>query len=262
MKESSASAPFKKLCRLAGEAVCRYGMIGENDRILVGLSGGKDSFILLETLHHLRAAAPVSFDVIAATFDPGFPEFNASGIHDFCVSRNWEHHVVGMDIASVIEEKDFSRSPCVLCSRLRRGRLYRLARELGCGKLALGHHLDDIVISFLMSLCRGQGLATMAPVVRPRNAENPCVIRPLVLAPENLIRACAEAADLPVSGVCRYEKQLAAGDRKFFARTLASWEKHIPALRSNIARSLANPRVDHLLRPPEKEDKRERPERP
>ena len=256
MAELSGSAPFRKLCRLAGEAVCRYDMIGENDRVMVGLSGGKDSFVLLETLHHLRSVAPVSFDVVAATFDPGFPEFDAAAIRDFCVSRGWEHHVVSMDIASIIAEKDFSRSPCVLCSRLRRGRLYRLARELKCSKLALGHHLDDIAISFLMSLCRGQGLATMAPVVKPQNEADPQVIRPLALVPESLIRACAAEADLPAAGVCRYEEQLASGDRKFFAQTLALWEKRIPALRSNIARSLADPRTDHLLIPPVKDDGR------
>lgn len=250
MTETELPPQFKKIRRLAGEAVVRYGMIGEGDRVLVGLSGGKDSFVLLETLHHLRSVAPVSFDVIAATFDPGFPEFDAAAIRDFCASRRWEHHVAGMDIASIIAEKDFSRSPCVLCSRLRRGRLYRLARELKCNKLALGHHLDDIAISFLMSLCRGQGLATMAPVVKPRNEADPQVIRPLALVPESLIRACAGAADFPAAGICRYEEQLAAGDRKFFAQTLALWEKRIPALRSNIARSLADPRLDHLLVPP------------
>ncbi|MBQ7207061.1 MAG: tRNA 2-thiocytidine(32) synthetase TtcA [Lentisphaeria bacterium] len=254
MKETELPPQFKKIRRLAGEAVVRYGMIGEGDRVLVGLSGGKDSFILLEVLHKLRAAAPISFDVVAVTFDPGFPEFNAAGIRAFCVARNWEHHVIEMDIAGIVAEKDFSRAPCVLCSRLRRGRLYRLARELDCGKLALGHHLDDIIVSFLMNLCRGRGISTMAPAVPPKSPGKPWVIRPLALVPESLIAACAREMDLPPAGVCRYKEQLDCGDRKYFAQTVDSWEKRIPNLRSNIVRALMRPEPEHLLRPLEKVD--------
>ena len=241
------SVNFKKLRKIAGNAIVKYGMISSGDRILCGLSGGKDSFVLVELLHQLRKAAPVDFDIVCVTFDPGFPEFNASDTCAFCKERNWEHHVIKMQIADIIDEKDFDHAPCVMCSRLRRGKLYGFAREMNCGKLALGHHLDDIIISFIMSLCRGQGVTTMAPVVPPKTADKPCIIRPLALAPESLICQCAAEMELPRAGICRYKEQLEAGDRKYFAETIAEWEKRIPNLRSNIAHSLQNPQWEHLL---------------
>ncbi|MBO5762270.1 MAG: tRNA 2-thiocytidine(32) synthetase TtcA, partial [Lentisphaeria bacterium] len=184
------SVNFKKLRKIAGNAIVKYDMISAGDRILCGLSGGKDSFVLVELLHQLRKAAPIDFDVVCVTFDPGFPEFNAEGTAAYCRQRSWEHHIIKMQIAEIIEEKDFNHAPCVMCSRLRRGKLYGLAKELNCGKLALGHHLDDIIISFIMSLCRGQGVTTMAPVVPPKAEGNPCIIRPLALAPESQISQC------------------------------------------------------------------------
>ena len=246
------SASFKKLRKISGDAIVRYRMISDGDRILAGLSGGKDSFVLLELLHQLQKVAPVSFEIAAVTFDPGFPEYNVKETALYCQRKGWEHHVIAMKIADIIDEKDFSHAPCVMCSRLRRGRLYRAARELNCSKLALGHHLDDVIISFLMSLCRGQGLATMAPVVKPQEKGNPVVIRPLVLAPESLIRQCAGEMELPAAGICRYREQLDSGDRKFFGSTIARWEERIPDLRSNIANSLRNPKTAHLLCEPEK----------
>ena len=242
-----SSVNFKKLRKIAGETIVKYGMISDGDRILCGLSGGKDSFVLVELLHQLQKAAPVRFEIAAVTFDPGFPEFNTAGTASFCREKGWEHHIIEMKISEIIEEKDFSHAPCVMCSRLRRGKLYGLAQELRCGKLALGHHLDDIVISFLMSLCRGQGITTMAPVVPPKSADKPCIIRPLALAPESLICACAREMDLPHAGICRYKEQLEDGDRQYFARTVAQWEQRIPNLRSNIAHSLRNPQLSHLL---------------
>ena len=122
------SLNFKKLRKAAGEAVVRYGMISDGDRILCGLSGGKDSFVLVELLHQLQKAAPVKFDIIAVTFDPGFPEFNTAATAAYCCQKGWEHHIINMKIADIIEEKDFSHAPCVMCSRLRRGKLYGLAQ--------------------------------------------------------------------------------------------------------------------------------------
>ena len=95
--------PCRKLCKLTGEAIGRFRMIGDGDRVLVGLSGGKDSFALLHVLHELRRRAPVRFEVIAATFDPGFPEFNLEGIRAYCRERNWEHHTVSLPIAQILE---------------------------------------------------------------------------------------------------------------------------------------------------------------
>ena len=238
---------FAELCRFAGQAAVDYRMIDPGDRILVGASGGKDSFMLLHVLDHLRQVAPVDFSFAAATFDPGYPEFSADAIAGCCRDRGWEHHTVRLDIAGILRDKDWEKSPCVLCSRLRRGKLYGLCRELGCNKLALGHHFDDLATSFLMSLCRGQGLSTMAPVVPPQNPGNPTVIRPLALAPESLIARCAEAMNIPRYGLCRYREQLQAGDRRYFRELVDKLAERIPDLRTNLRRSLARVEKDHLL---------------
>ena len=238
---------FKKLCRISGETVVKYRLIEDGDRILVGVSGGKDSFILMHLLAHLQSAAPVHFEFEAVTFDPGFPEFAAEKTAEYCRKMNWNHHTVNMNIASIIEEKSFDRSPCVLCSRLRRGKLYGMANELKCNKLALGQHLDDIISSMLISLCRGQGITTMAPRVVPDSPENPVIIRPLALVPEALVAQCAEDFGIEVGGICRYKEQLESGDRVYFKNLISQLAGHIPDLRSNIAHSLQKVEIDHLL---------------
>ena len=238
---------FTAICRLAGEAAVRYNMTRSGDRVLVGVSGGKDSFVLLHVLDHLQKAAPVEFSFVAATFDPGFSNFGTELVSDYCQEHGWEHHTIKMDVASIIKEKDFEGSPCVLCSRLRRGKLYGLASELKCNRLALGQHLDDIVISFLMSVCRGQGISTMAPVVNPKKPEYPAVIRPLALVPEKLIADYAKLLDLPPAGNCAYKQQLLSGDRAAFKELLGTLEQRIPDIRSNIARSLRRVETEHLL---------------
>ncbi len=245
------SSVFKKLCRIAGETAVKYRLIDDGDRILVGVSGGKDSLVLMHILEHLRSVAPVDFDFEAVTFDPGFPEFAADKTADYCKEHNWKHHIIPLDVASVIAEKSFERSPCVLCSRLRRGKLYGAAKEFKCNKLALGQHLDDIVSSLLISLCRGQGVTTMAPRVIPDNPEYPIVIRPLALLPESLIVEYAATLQLPQAGICRYKEQLESGDRVYFKNLITSLSEHIPDLRSNIAHSLTNVELDHLLILPE-----------
>jgi len=222
-------------------------MIADGDRILLGISGGKDSLALLHILNHLRAVAPVKFELQAVTFDPGFPGFNAAGVGDYCRELGVPHRIVGLPVAEIIEEKGFDRSPCVLCSRLRRGILYRTAGEERCGKLALGQHLDDIIISFLMSLCRGQGLKTMAPRVAPERAGTPEVIRPLAFVPEEMIRRWAAGMQLPSGGSCKYRSELESGDRRYFAGVLAGLEERIPDIRSNFFHSLGKVELKHLL---------------
>ena len=243
------TSAFRELCRLAGQAVARYRMIGEGDRILVGLSGGKDSFLLLHVLHALRRRAPIRFDLVAATFDPGFPEFNADAIAAYCREQKWEHRIIRFDIAALLEEKQFEATPCILCSRLRRGRLYGLAEREKCGKLALGQHFDDIAVSFLMSLCRGQGLTTMGPNVAAKAKEQIRIIRPLALAPESLIIRCRDERTLPGAGKCRYEELLADGDRAYFRQLLDVLAERIPNLRSQMLRSLGNIQTEYLLDP-------------
>ncbi len=243
---------FKKLCRLAGETVVRYRLIADGDRILAGASGGKDSFMLLHLLDHLKRIAPVKFDFCAATFDPGFPGFGTEIIAEYCRKHNWEHHTVAVDIPAVIKDKAMEENPCMLCSRLRRGNLYRLAVELKCNKLALGQHLDDVLSSFFMSLCRGQGLTSMAPLVKPKDPAHPVVIRPLALVPENLIIECAKSFSFPEkSGVCAYEKHLKSGDRAYFAGLVRTLAEKIPGFYGNAVNSLGRIEAEHLLVVPE-----------
>lgn len=241
--------PFRELCKLTTQAIVKYQMIAAGDRILVGLSGGKDSFALLHVLHELARRSPVKFELIAATFDPGYPGFNASGIAAYCRARNWPHEQIALPIAPILAEKKFTDAPCVLCSRLRRGKLYGLAAQLGCRKLALGQHFDDIAASFLMSFCRGQGLTTMGPNVPTNSTEKLRIIRPFAMVPESLIVECTGRWELPEAGKCHYENRLAAGDRAAFRRLIDDLAERIPNLRSQMLRSLSNLQPGYLLDP-------------
>ena len=225
--------------RKAGEAVVNYKMIEANDRIFIGLSGGKDSFVLAHVLYELQKKAPIPFELVCGTFDPGFPGFGIDIIRDYAQTQNWEFHSVKLDIAPLIAEKNFSDSPCALCSRLRRGHLYTLMDKLKCSKLALGHHADDAIISFLMSFFRGHGISTMGPNVPA--LDNKRLIRPLILVPECKIATFAQQIQFPICGTCRYKNQLdQSGDRAFFRNLLANIEKRIPDFRSLALKSMAN----------------------
>lgn len=232
--------------RKTGEAVVKFNMIEQNDRIFVGLSGGKDSFVLAHVLHELQKKAPVDFEIVCGTFDPGFPDFNIEAISAYAKSQNWEFHSAGLDIEPIIAEKGFEDAPCALCSRLRRGHLYKLADKLKCNKLALGHHADDAIISFIMAYFRGHGLTTMGPNVPAK--ENKRIIRPLILVPEKLISDFAADLELPICGKCRYKKYLDIhGDRAFFSRILAEIESKIPDLRSLAIKSMGKIEGNHLF---------------
>ncbi|MBR7140492.1 MAG: hypothetical protein IKD44_13250 [Lentisphaeria bacterium] len=236
-----------KIRKLAGECIGRFGLIEENDRILAGLSGGKDSFILLHVLHFFQKVAPVKFEVIAGTIDPGYPEFNLQSISDYCRARKWSHYSVKIPMTEILSEKKLEAAPCGLCSRLRRGKLYGLAKELKCNKLALGQHLDDLIASFFMSLCRGQGIKTMAPLAKPENPEHPTVIRPLALVPEELLKETASCNSFPSAGSCRYEELLESGDRQYFRSLADTLSERIPDFRSNFIHSLGHIEPEHLM---------------
>ena len=238
---------FQKICRLAGAAIADYRMIREDDRILIGVSGGKDSMLLLHLQHYFQAKAPIRFQLAAATFDPGFEGFDAEGTAEVCRTLKIEHHIIRLQVREVIERTGTTHKPCVVCSRLRRGKLYGLARELGCGKLALGQHLDDIAVSFLISCCRGGGLTTMGPNV-PSEDGSIRVIRPLAYVEEKLAAEAANELGILPRGECIYKKQLEEhGDRAYFKRKLREMEQEIPDLLQNMRHSLADLRPGYLL---------------
>ncbi len=238
---------LKKIYKNTGAAIGDYSMIRDGDSLLVGVSGGKDSMLLLHVLARLQRKAPVRFSLTAATFDPGFPGFDAEGTKEFCDSLGVQHHTIRLNVQNVIEKTGTQTRPCILCSRLRRGHLYALAKKLGCNKLALGQHLDDIAVSFLISLCRGGGLTTMGPNV-PSDDDAIRIIRPFAYVEEKMTLQAAEKLNIPLRGECIYKQQLEeSGDRAYFKRQLREMEKHIPNLLQNILHSLSDVRPPYLL---------------
>ncbi|MBQ7393680.1 MAG: hypothetical protein IJV89_04945 [Lentisphaeria bacterium] len=246
MKKENTPA-FHKLCRLAGQAVGRFRMIADGDRILVGLSGGKDSITLLHVLYAMQKRAPIRFELFPAVFDPGFPGFGLELLQKYAEEQHWDLHILKTDVAAALDPEK-TNAPCVLCSRIRRGKLANLAQELQCNKLALGHHLDDLLISFLMSAARGQGLTTMGPNVRSKSVPSLRIIRPMALAEESLIReAASELGPYPDAGKCMYHNELADGDRIYFREMLETMAERIPHIRSQLLYSLGKVETDYLL---------------
>lgn len=241
-----SNAP-ERLRRLAGKASADYRMILPGDRLLVGVSGGKDSMVLLSVLAAIREKAPFPFQLTAATFDPGFPGFGTEMTATFCKKLGVEHHTIPFDMPALLQEKGNPDSPCVLCSRMRRGCLYTFAKKNGCNKLVLGQHMDDVVISFLISLSRGEGLTTMGPNVLSEDGTIR-VIRPLIYAPESLVAEAADTLDISVHGECLYKDFLSEkGVRSYFKKLLNQMEERIPDIRSHILHSLTDLRPSYLL---------------
>ena len=251
---AEAARAFNKVCSQAACASARYNMLEPGDRVLAALSGGLDSLVMLETLIVLQKKVPFDFDLQAITFDPTFPEFNSQSIVEYCRQRQIKHTVISLDIAALLQNTpgERLRRPCVRCSRLRRGKLYGAARELQANKLALGHHADDLLESFVISLIRGQGLTTMGPNVRAdeanTQAENLRIIRPLALLEEKTVKLAAGCFEFPVAGVCPYKDELeASGDRAWAKRELARWQKRVPDLKTLMLKSLGKVEVEWLL---------------
>ncbi len=247
-KDPEKSRAFREICRLAGQAVGRYDLIRAGDRLLLGVSGGKDSLTLAHVLQYMKRRSPVRFELELATFDPMFPDFGMADLEAYCAAQDWRLHVTRIDIGELIREKNFD-NPCMICSRLRRGKLYGLAARLGCNKLVLAQHLDDAIISLLMSMARGQGITTMGPNVAAKE-ENIRIIRPLIMTPEPLIVESAANFNFPNSGKCAFAERLEAdGDRAYFKRLLAEMERRIPHIRNQMLRSMSHLEPDYLLDP-------------
>ena len=192
--------------RRAGAAIAKYRMINPGDRIMVCLSGGKDSAVLLRTLCLLQKRSPVKFELGGAVFHPGFERFNIASIKKQAEECGIKLHITGADIPLIIEDKSAQDHPCMLCSRLRRGALYSLAEKEGYNKLALGHHLDDLAETTLMNLCFRADFETMHPV-QPFFDGKLHIIRPLIETRESVVRRLAESYDLPVvKPVCPYDQ--------------------------------------------------------
>jgi len=238
---------FKKICKKATKAIKTFNMIEEGDKIMVGLSGGKDSMMLMHVMTHLQRRAPIKFELCAGTFDPGFNEFNGEALKNYALEQGWEYHVTELDMQPILDEKSNGRNPCSLCSRLRRGNLHGLMDELGCTKLVLAQHLDDICNSLLIGLFRGHGLKTMGPNVAADGGKKR-LIRPLAFTPEQWIIKAKEMFEFPKTGECDYEHLVeTTGDRAYFANWLVELEKRFPHVRETMLASMMDVRTDHLL---------------
>jgi len=236
----------KRLHRQAGQAIADYTMIQGGDKVMVCLSGGKDSYGLLDILMNLQARAPVAFELIAVNLDqkqPGFPEHV---LPDYLTRIGVPFRIVEQDTYSIVKRViPEGRTMCSLCSRLRRGVLYRVASELGATKIALGHHRDDILETFFLNLFHGGQLKTMPPKLVSDDGRH-VVIRPLAYCEERDLAAYAEEKQFPIipCTLCGSQENL---QRKAVKAMLREWEKRHPGRVETLFTALQNVTPSHLL---------------
>src|SRR5258706_6542864 len=190
-----------RLAKKVTRAITEYGLIEDGDRVMVGLSGGKDSWALLNILDVLRKRAPISFSLVAVTVDSGYDGYRHDLIATTCEQRGWECRIEHTGIGGVMEDLLDGATPCSLCARLRRGVLYRIATEVRATKIALGHHLGDFIETLLLNLFFAGALKAMPARLVSDNGEH-VVIRPLVFIGEDEARAYAKECELPIVGCC------------------------------------------------------------
>ncbi len=229
-----------------GRALADYRMIEDGDRILVAVSGGKDSFTMLHLLSALAPRAPVKFTLKAVNIDQGHPGFPAERFTAYMVESGYDFRMVREDTYSIVTEKiPAGKTYCPLCSRLRRGILYRVATELGCNKIALGHHRDDILQTLLLNLLFAGQLAAMPPRLLG-NGGRTTVIRPLAYCAEEDILAYSEEARFPIvpCDLCGSQENL---QRKIVGKMLTDWETRRPGTKAIMLAALRNVRPTQLL---------------
>lgn len=235
-----------RLCRRVGRAITDYHMIRHGDKVMVCLSGGKDSYGLLDILLLLQQRAPVRFDIVAVNLDqrqPGFPEHV---LPDYLASRGVPFHIEQRDTYSVVKRLIPEGQPtCSLCSRLRRGHLYRVATELGATKIALGHHRDDLLETVMMNMLTGGKMAAMAPKLLSEDGHH-VVIRPLVYVEEQDLERYAVLRAFPIipCDLCGSQDNLKRKEVKAFLREV---EKQFPRSLDSMAAALANILPSHLM---------------
>lgn len=237
----------KRILRRAGEAIQAYNLIEAGDRILVGLSGGKDSWALLEVLTTLRKRAPIKFEVHGITVDPGFPRFEPDRIAEECEMRGVAHHVLAAPIDAMVRAQPDS-TPCIICSRLRRGVLYTFAKERGFTKIALGHHLDDLLETLLLNLFFEGRLAAMPLRLTSDDGAN-VVIRPLGTCEERDLQRYAWLKGYPIVPCgCPLCGASALESRRAQAKELiATLQGSIPQIKASMLHALQNVKPSHLL---------------
>jgi tRNA 2-thiocytidine biosynthesis protein TtcA len=236
----------KKLCRLTGQAIVDYNMIEDGDKVMVCLSGGKDSYAMLDILMKLKERAPINFDLVAVNLDqkqPGFPE---DVLPNYLKKLGIPFHIEEQDTYGIVKRVvPEGKTTCGLCSRLRRGILYRVAGELGATKIALGHHRDDILETLLMNMFHGGKLKGMPPKLRSDDGKH-IVIRPLAYVPERYLERYAQQMDFPIipCNLCGSQENL---QRNAMKAMLREWEKKYPGRVESLFSSLQNVVPSHLM---------------
>ncbi len=236
-----------RIAKKVARASIEHGLLARNDRVMVGLSGGKDSWALLQVLDVIRQRAPFPFSVIAVNVDSGYKDFKHDVIRRACEDRGWEIRIEHTEIGEVMDDLlEANATPCSLCARLRRGVLYRIAEEEGATKIALGHHLDDFIETLLLNLFFGGSLKAM-PARLVSDNERHVVIRPLVYVSEQEALDYAMASELPIVGCCCP----ACGDlslqRQRLKRLIGELEREHPGIKSSMLKAIQNVHPRHLL---------------
>src|SRR5215468_7035858 len=236
-----------RLAKKTTKAIIDYSMIEDGDRVMVGLSGGKDSWALLQVLDVLRQRAPIAFSLVAVNVDSGYKEYKHELIASTCKARGWgyriEHTGIGQTIDDILDD---GATPCSLCARLRRGVLYRIAKEEGATKIALGHHLDDFIETLLLNLFFAGALKAMPARLVSDSGEH-VVIRPLVYVEEAEARLYTKERELPIIGCCCP----ACGDlslqRQRVKRLILDLEQEHAGVKQSMLKALGNVMPRHLL---------------
>lgn len=244
--EREAHKLEKRLCRLVGQAIGDFNMIEAGDRVMVCLSGGKDSYAMLDILLKLQARAPVDFELIAVNLDQKQPGFPAHVLPQYLQQRGVRFHIEEQDTYSIVKDKvPEGKTMCSLCSRLRRGILYRVAQELGATKIALGHHRDDILQTLFLNMFFGGKLKGMPAKLVSDDGRN-VVIRPLAYVSEPDLEAWAELQAFPIipCTLCGSQENL---QRKQMKAMLKDWEKKFPGRVENIFAALQTVAPSHLM---------------
>jgi len=236
----------KKLCRLVGQAIGDFGMIEDGDKVMVCVSGGKDSYAMLDILMKLRERAPINFEIVAVNLDQKQPNFPAEILPNYLKSLGVQFHIEEQDTYSIVKRViPEGKTTCGLCSRLRRGILYRVADELGATKIALGHHRDDILETLMLNMFYAGKLKGMPPKLRSDDGKH-IVIRPLAYVPEKLLERYASDMNFPIipCDLCGSQPNL---QRQVMKEMLRDWEKKHPGRVENLFRSMHHIVPAHLM---------------